>query len=472
MNQVENKGFFNRIRSWPASWMAFGQRSSVEDVHPDLPEKDVEKVRSHMRECLEGRGGEVSARNRAAVLGRVYYSLSSEGRGRFLRILNDDYETPREAVELAVADLAEAAEDLGKRAMAEKKLRAVLEAPRVRLLKQFNSLPEGVKFLVDMRGDLLPLVRRDRTLSRLDEDLKGLLTAWFDVGFLELHRITWRSPALVLEKLIAYEAVHTIHGWNDLKNRLDSDRRLFAFFHPRMPDEPLIFVEVALVNGMAASVQTLLDQNAPVGDPNAADAAIFYSISNAQKGLAGISFGNFLIKQVVNDLSAEFKGLKIFSTLSPVPGYLKWLYEVLAEGRPGLLMPAEHKALLTLSDEVGAKGAKGTLKALIDHEGWHQNEKFVAVLREPLMRLCAHYLAHEKVRDRARDPVARFHLSNGARVERLNWFGDTSPNGLRQSAGMMVNYLYKLDEIENNHEAYTGQGKIATSSAIRKLAKT
>ena len=471
MNQVENKGFFDRIRLWPASWMTFGQRSSVEEVHPDLPEKDIDSVRSHMRECLEGRGGEVSARNRAAVLGRVYYSLSREGRERFLRILNDDFETPHEAVDQAVADLAEAAEDSGKRASAEKKLRAVLEAPRVRLLMQFNSLPEGVKFLVDMRGDLLPLVRRDRTLARLDEDLKGLLAAWFDVGFLELRRITWRSPALVLEKLIAYEAVHTIHGWNDLKNRLDSDRRLFAFFHPRMPDEPLIFVEVALVKGMASNVQALLDEHAPVGDANVADAAIFYSISNAQKGLAGISFGNFLIKQVVNDLSAEFKGLKIFSTLSPIPGYLKWLNEVLAEGRSGLLSPAERKPLLALSDEFGAKGAKGTLKALIDKENWYQDERIVAALREPLTRLCAHYLVQEKARDRARDPVARFHLSNGARIERLNWLGDISPNGLKQSAGLMVNYLYKLDEIEDNHEAYTGQGKIAASAAVRKLAK-
>ena len=471
MPQTESLGFFDRIRRWPVSWVKIGQRASVEEVHPDLPDQDIESVRSHMRECLEGRGGEVSARNRAAVLGRVYCLLSKTGRERFLRILAEDFETPHDMVDVAVTDLAAAADDPTRRAAAEKKLRMVLEAPRLRLLTQFNSLPDGTKFLVDLRSDLLPLVRRDRSLARLDEDLKGLLAAWFDIGFLELRRITWRSPALVLEKLISYEAVHAIRDWNDLKNRLDSDRRLYAFFHPRMPDEPLIFVEVALVKGMADNVQALLDEKAPVGDPEAADAAIFYSISNAQRGLAGISFGNFLIKRVVNDLSAEFKSLKIFSTLSPVPGFLAWLHEILSAGQVGLLTQAERKPLLALSGEVGAKGAKGTLKALLEKEDWHKEEKIAAALKEPLMRLCSYYLVQEKKRDRARDPVTHFHLSNGARIERLNWLGDTSPNGLKQSAGLMVNYLYKLDEIEDNHEAYSDQGKIVASAAVKKLAK-
>ncbi len=472
MTQSEGLGFFDRIRrQWPTSWVKFGQRARVEEVHPDLPDQDVESVRLHMQECLEGRGGEVSARNRAAVLGRVYCQLTKKGRERFLRILADDFETPHDMVDAAVVELADAADDPIRRPIAEKKLRTVLEAPRLRLLMQFNSLPDGIKFLVDMRSDLLPLVRRDPSLARLEDDLKNLLAAWFDIGFLELRRITWRSPALVLEKLISYEAVHAIRSWTDMKNRLDSDRRLYAFFHPRMPDEPLIFVEVALVKGIADNVQALLDEKAPVGNPEEADAAIFYSISNAQRGLAGISFGNFLIKRVVSDLSAEFKALKIFSTLSPIPGFLAWLHETLAEGQAGLLTPAERKPLLALADSVGAKGAKGTLKALLEKDDWYKDEKIAAALREPVMRLCAHYLVQEKKKNRARDPVTHFHLSNGARIERINWLGDTSPNGLKQSAGMMVNYLYKLDEIEDNHEAYSDQGKIAASAVVRKMAK-
>ena len=203
----------------------------------------------------------------------------------------------------------------------QRELRTALNAPRIKLLTQFNALPEGVKFLVDMRAELLRFGREDRGLVGLEADLKGLLAAWFDIGFLELKRITWDSPAALLEKLSVYEAVHQVRSWTDLKNRLDSDRRCFAFFHPRMPSEPLIFVEVAMVSGMAADVQALLDVKAPVIDPRSADTAIFYSISNAQRGLAGISFGGFLIKRVVDQLSAEFPKLKTFATLSPIPGF-------------------------------------------------------------------------------------------------------------------------------------------------------
>ena len=212
-----------------------------------------------------------------------------------------------------------------QRAAAERALRAALEPPRITLLRQFNALPEGVKFLVDRRAELIDLGQRDPVLHGLEEDLKRLLANWFDIGFLELKRITWESPAALLEKLMAYEAVHEIRGWTDLKNRLEADRRCFAFFHPRMPDEPLIFVEVALVSGMAGDIHALLDEAAPIGDPHSADTAIFYSISNCQRGLAGISFGDFLIKRVVDALATELPRLKVFATLSPVPGFRAWL---------------------------------------------------------------------------------------------------------------------------------------------------
>ncbi len=429
---------------------------------PDLSDDDAVQLRQQFHDCVEARGGEVAARARAAALGQTYLGLSPEGRRRFLEILAVDFDTDRGKVDAAI-DVLHKAQDARARRAAERALRQVLLPPRRRLLTHFNALPEGVKFLVDLRAELIGMIGDDPTLALLEDDLKALLTAWFDVDFLEMHRITWDSPAALLEKLMAYEAVHEIRDWNDLKNRLDSDRRLFAFFHPRMPQEPLIFVEVALVSGMSASIQELLDANAPLSDPYNADTAIFYSISNAQKGLAGISFGNFLIKRVVDHLAAEFKGLQAFATLSPVPGFRKWLRRKLRDEGDAVILPAELRAFEAI-------GTPGTPAELLTAEGWAEPGVADAV-RPVLSRLCAYYLLRERVGPkRAADPVAHFHLSNGARVERLNWMGDNSPKGLRQSAGIMVNYLYRLDRIEKNHEAYAGEGKVTASSAIRALA--
>ena len=287
---------------------------------PELPPDDVDVVRAQMRDCLDAHGGEVSSRSHAAVLGRSYLALNGEGRLRFLRILAEEFGTDSDAVDDAMAAV-QAARNPAQRLKAEQMLRQSLESDRLKILSRFNTLPEGVKFLVDLRAELMGHAKGDAALSVLDAELRDLLASWFDIGFLELHRITWRSPALVLEKIASYEAVHAIQSWQDLKNRLDSDRRFFAFFHPRMPDEPLIFVEVALVRGMSANIVELLDETAPVGDPGRADSAIFYSITSAQRGLAGISFGNFLIKRVADDLGREFPNLKTFATLSPLPGF-------------------------------------------------------------------------------------------------------------------------------------------------------
>jgi malonyl-CoA decarboxylase len=267
---------------------------------------------------------------------------------------------------------------------------------------------------------------------------------------------------------MAYEAVHEIRGWTDLKNRLDADRRCFAFFHPRMPDEPLIFVEVALVAGMTGNIDALLDEAAPIGDPHSADTAIFYSISNCQRGLAGISFGDFLIKRVVDALATQLPRLKVFATLSPVPGFRDWLEQQSRSGSSDLLLPAERTAI----EALGEDAAGGDLPSLIDQDGWQNDQRIAGVLREPLLRLCARYLVRERSPSgRALDPVAHFHLSNGARVERLNWLGDVSAKGLQQSAGIMVNYLYRLGEIEANHDAYRGEGRVAAASALRNLAR-
>ena len=475
MSEHGGSGFLDRtLRNLRSAWQGIAGAeydAAAASLRPDLPDEDAARLREQMRACLETRGGEVSARARAAALGQAYLALDAVGRERFLRVLAKDFDVDHGAVDAAAAALCQTDGDAAARHEAEKTLRAALWAPRVKLLTQFNSLPEGVKFLVDMRAELMPMARRDPLLKELENDLKSRLTMWFDVDFLELKRITWDgTPAEVLEKLIAYEAVHAITSWDDLKNRLASDRRCFAYFHPRMPDEPLIFVEVALVDGMADSIQDLLDEEAPLLDPANADTAIFYSISNAQKGLAGISFGGFLIKRVADSLAAEFPRLKNFATLSPVPGFRGWLDGVLKSGEAKLLLPSERKALKSAAG--GSGGAKGTLKALLGAVDQGTGGAIEIIPRAPLMRLCARYLLQEKREDGAAlDPVAHFHLSNGARMEHLNWQGDSSPKGLAQSAGIMINYLYKLDDIGDNHEAYTSEGKVAASSSVRGLLK-
>jgi len=451
-----------------------------------LPKEDAERLKEQIEACLDSRGGEVSARARAAQLGRTYLALDPQGRRNFLLMLARDFDVDRDAVMDAMATF-QTAPDPVARGHAERSLRRALEPPRLRLLTQFNALPEGVKFLVDLRAELMEMARGEPLLQALEDDLKNLLRAWFDVGFLEMHRITWDSPASLLEKLIKYEAVHEISGWQDLKDRLDSDRRCFAFFHPRMPHEPLIFVEVALVQGMSDNVQALLDPTAPVCDPKSADSAIFYSISNAQVGLAGISFGNFLIKRVVDGLATEFPNIKCYATLSPIPGFRRWFDRALDRDGDALLTNPEAERIAERLAELdrGADADASTDGGIDDSPllaralavpGWAEDEELQKRLRGPLMRMGVHYLttvqeAKGHGRARALDPVAHFHLTNGARMERLNWLADRSGKGLKQSLGMMINYRYRLGEIDANHEAYTGEGRIITSSAVRSLGK-
>jgi malonyl-CoA decarboxylase len=465
----------------------------VTNLWRDMAERvvgaEAEAIADQMRSCLEDRGGEVSARNRAAKLAQAYLTLDTAGRTDFLRVLAG-FDSDEEAARIAIERVLKASDPV-ERAGAKAKLRRALEPPRLRLLTQFTTIPDGMKFLVDLRAELLRVMDRDPLLAALENDLRGMLASWFDVGFLELRRIDWNSPAALLEKLVSYEAVHRIRTWRDLKNRLDSDRRCYAFFHPRMPEEPLIFVEVALVKGLATSVQKLLDEKAPVLDAAQADTAIFYSINNCQRGLDGISFGNFLIKRVVSLLGAELRGLKAFATLSPIPGFSRWLQTRLAEPGAALLtddelaaLRASAPAMLALpapADDGGAnlpaqaESPSQTLARILNRRGWQRDEAVAKVLEPVLTRLCATYLlnvASPKNPKRARDPVAHFHLSNGARVERLNWRGDVSEKGMKESAGLMVNYLYDPAKIEEYHEGYMGEGKRPAAAALRKLAKT
>ncbi len=327
-------------------------------------------------------------------------------------------------------------------------LQHVVEAPRQELFRRLNLASGGTAALVEMRRRLLRELKSHPQWAGIDADLYHLLSSWFNRGFLTLQRIEWRTPALVLEKLMQYEAVHEIQGWRDLHRRLESDRRCFAFFHPALPDEPIIFIEVALTKGMSDKVQPLLDLDSAVVDPAGANAAIFYSITNCQEGLRGISFGNFLIKQVAEDLGREFPRLKTFATLSPIPGFRKWL----AESAGSVPELAELARTLSKAD-------------------WFENAGQDAGLRAELMRLCAYYLQRAKQANEPADSVARFHLGNGARMERLNWLADSSKAGVARSAGLMVNYVYRLKDVERNHEAYANKHVVVASPSLALLAR-
>jgi malonyl-CoA decarboxylase len=463
MSDTASPGLFDRaLRRIAGVW-----RDMASSVAP----QEDDSVEAQMRACLAARGGEVSARNRAAKLAETYLAQDDAGKLAFLGSLASLDSDP-DALAAAYA-LVQEAPDPPARATAQANLRRVLEPPRVRLLTQFTTIPDGMKFLVDLRASLLARMGSDSHLRALEGDLRGLLANWFDVGFLEMARIDWASPAVLLERLVGYEAVHEIRSWYDLKNRLDSDRRCYAFFHPRMKLEPLIFVEVAMVRGLAGSVQHLLDPKAPVLDPREADTAIFYSISNCQRGLAGISLGNFLIKQAVEVLSTEFRNLKSFATLSPIPGFRRWLDRHLAEN-DGLLLTEEESANLRTAapaEMPAAENGTAALAAILARRGWHRDPVMLRAVEPVLLRLCAGYLLTESNGRRALDPVAHFHLSNGARIERLNTGADISEKGLKESAGLMVNYQYDLAKIEAYHEDYAGEGRRNASTAVRRLAR-
>ena len=437
-------------------------------VSPSLTDDDLARLQQQIDASLSGRGGEASARSNATDLARCYLDLNDEGRLRFMRLLTHEYGVAPSHLNEVMDGVRDSSDDPAEYARAITKLRDRLQSPRIKLFRHFNGLEHGIKFLVDLRADLLDLIRENPELRPLDADLKYLLSTWFDAGFLVLHRITWAAPADLLEKLIAYEAVHEIKSWDDMKNRLESDRRFFAFFHPAMPDEPLIFVEVALVNGIANNVQALLDQTAPTKDPEQADTAIFYSISNAQRGLSGVSFGDFLIKQVVEWLSARLPNVKTFATLSPIPGFRRWLDGRIKDGAD-LLSHEQEASLRAVAGDVPA--GQSVLQSLLDRNSWHEDPSIVEALEPVLAHLAAGYLLYQRreATGTALDPVAHFHLSNGARVERINWLGDQSPKGFEQSAGMMVNYLYDKTQIEANHEDYVSGSEIPASSTVRNL---
>lgn len=455
---------FERLRYW---WSRIAQ-SVLPGPGATEADRAIARVIAGLKPLLEQNhaqsGGEAQVRRRAERIAATYRAADIRSRAAILNLVTREFAPDRDELENAITAIRAASNDV-ELSRAEARLRIALDAPRATFLAQFNLLPEGVKFLVDLRADLLELLPREPALEVLKVEFDGLLERWFDPGFLELKRITWQSPALVLEKLMAYEAVHPIASWTDLRNRLDTDRRCYAFFHPRLPNEPLIFVEIALLKGMPESVQVLLDEKAPVQDPRTVDTAIFYSISNTQQGLRGISFGNLLLKRVIEDLQRDLPRLQVFATLSPVPGFRAWLDRALAE-QSALLPPAEAARLAAA---IGHPDPATALADALARPGWHDDERLGEALREPIERLCARYLLQEKSGAQPLDPVAQFHLNNGAHVSRIFWLADTSARGMRQSYGVMASYRYALSEVGKNHEQFHQHGRVAAARRVQRL---
>ncbi|SOC16025.1 malonyl-CoA decarboxylase [Stappia indica] len=399
---------------------------------------------------LSGRG-EASGVALAKDVLASYAALSPEGRAEFFDDLAARFGPDRDKVEEAARSVLEDPLDEARL----RRLHAVSEPRRQELIRRLNLAPGGTSALVGMRRQLLAGLREHPHWTDVDRDFEHLFSSWFNRGFLVMRRIDWSTPAVILERIIRYEAVHEIRDWDDLRRRIDvPDRRLYAFFHPALVDDPLIFVEVALTKAIPDAIPPILAEQRNGIDGVEANTAVFYSISNCQEGLRGISFGNFLIKQVVEELRRDLPNLKTFVTLSPVPGLRTWLGKALAE--------EGHPALSILTPELRELLANGGGEAPLPEEA-----------REPLRALCAHYLAREKRGGRKPlDPVARFHLGNGARLERINWNADPSRNGMRQSFGLMVNYLYDLGDIEKNHEAFEAQGTVAAASSVTRLLKS
>lgn len=474
MNSPMNANFIDRTigNLWRA-WDEFSS-STINYItgkpRPELPIEDLEKLMAEIEECIQGIGDEASLRSRAAEIGQVYLELNQEGRSRFLVEVATRFNVDRREINEAASNLLEVGSEMSIRMEAEEKLKKALE-PRWRsLLGRFTTLPEGVKFLVDMRAEMFSVIKKNTEVETLSNDLKSMLSAWFDIGLLELVQIEWNSPATLLEKLIAYESVHAIKSWDDLKNRLGPDRRCFGFFHPNMPNEPLIFVQVALVEGISDNIGELLDESRSIIDSKKADTAIFYSISNAQRGLDGISFGNFLIKQVVEKLSKELPNLKTFSTLSPIPGFSNWLVKQRENDLETILTLSDRKLLRQHSLSENDTAVLADLIALFEKKENLEQEIVKTNLERPLMRLAAEYLCNAKGRQgRAKDPVAHFHLSNGASIERLNWAADTSSRGSEQSYGIMVNYRYRLKEIQENSSSYEASKAVAYSANVKSI---
>ena len=411
---------------------------------------------------LNSERGESNAVSMADEVVNNYRKLSKDQHVQFFSYLFEKLNPDSDAVMKAAQNYV--AETSARNYV---RLQRVVESPRQELFRRLNRASEGTAAVVEMRRDLLQTLDKKPDLTAVDFDMRHLLSSWFNPGFLKMHRVDWKSPAEVLEKLIKHEAVHAIDGWDDLRRRLQPDRRCFAFFHPQLPNEPLIFVEVALLNEIPSVITPLVDKKAETVDQvNQFKVAAFYSISNCEPGLRGVSMGNFLIKRVAVQLKAEFPSLKTFVTLSPIPGFMEWVASGATFGdtvTPDRFKPAiklaRDQALALL--DLATRSWSERLSA-----GWHPDEA-PQKEKDALLCLASIYLGVGSAA-RQGNPVAKFHLGNGAKLHQINWAGDLSRKGLRQSAGLMVNYLYDLGSVEENHERFAN-GEIVYSKAVGRL---
>ncbi|MBV1697737.1 MAG: malonyl-CoA decarboxylase [Hyphomicrobiales bacterium] len=399
-------------------------------------------------DLLSGRG-EASGVALADEILADYAALKTGPRVAFFEALARVFGYDSERIDAAIAAWTRAPS-----AEAAAELNRASEPRRLELFRRLNLAPGGTAALVRMREQLLDAMGHRDDLAVVDNDFVHLFSSWFNRGFLVLRRIDWQTPALILEKIIRYEAVHQIRDWNDLRRRIDlPDRRCYAFFHPALVDEPLIFVEVALTREIPGAIAPILADKREVVDPARASTAVFYSITSCQRGLAGVSFGHFLIKQVAEEISRAMSQIGAFVTLSPAPNFAAWLARERNSPASIALTDADRQAL-----------------AALDNPDWWRDPAVAAAVREPLLSAAAWYfLRGRNARNQPVDAVARFHLGNGARLERLDWLGDTSERALAQSHGLMVNYLYELDQIERNHEAYAQQQTVVAASAVSRL---
>ena len=401
-------------------------------------------------DLLSSRGEASGVARAREILGR-YGELTTGPRIAFFEALSERFGPDPARMQAAIAAWREKPSDA-----TAAELHAASEPRRQELFRRLNLAPGGTVALVRMREQLIDVLDHRDDLTAVDDDFTHLFSSWFNRGFLVLRRIDWSTPAIVLDKIIRYEAVHEISDWEDLRRRIDPpDRHCYAFFHPALVDDPLIFVEVALTRDIPNAIAPILSPDREVMEPEKMRTAVFYSISNCQRGLAGVSFGNFLIKQVVEEICREMPKLSTFVTLSPVTNFAAWLARERAQ---------ENSAALSEADKA--------LFAALDDPNWWRDEETAARLQDPLMRAAAWYfLRASGERGLPVDAVARFHLGNGARLERINWLADTSDKAIAQAHGFMVNYQYDLDDIETNHEAYAETRNVVASSAVQRLLR-
>ena len=419
-----------------------------------VTERELEPLLRTCRRLLSARGEANSAAHAATALGQ-YQQLSEAAQLRFFEHLESDFAPdPKRVLESAQRYAAEPS------AAALIQLTSAVEPPRQELLRRLNRAPGGTGIIVLMRRQLLRLLTTHAELAAVEADFHHLLSSWFNPGFLEMQQVDWRSAAELLEKIIQHEAVHAIDGWGDLRRRLQPDRRCFAFFHPQLPGEPLIFVEVALVPTMPDAIAPLIDKASQPAEQKQFKVATFYSISNCQPGLRGVSLGNFLIKRVAERLHDEFPSIRTFCTLSPIPGLTRWLDDPDAAAS---LAPVVLQKMKAARSALGTDGIRFSERAAT----W-KPETASKAEREAMLSLASIYLRAVSPTP-AGDPVAKFHLGNGARLQRVNWAADQSINGIRQSCGMMVNYLYDLAKVEEYHQRFL-DGEVVHARAVEKLS--